>query len=202
MTKDDYKQQDKQPEEDYVEGCHKENYMKPHVCPIATGGWCKDYVRCKNMAGKFIIKKILPEYFKDVCSGKKTFEIRKDEDNANVGDILILKEWDGERFTGKQAIKQISYVLRNVPGYGLKEGYCILGWNDVDWIPVEDISKEVTEYILLSFENFTIPIVGRYEEDENGGAFYAGDEDETLVSQGMFVNAWRPLPKNYRKEEV
>ena len=27
------------PEEDYVEGCHRENYMKPHVCPVATGNY-------------------------------------------------------------------------------------------------------------------------------------------------------------------
>ena len=38
--------------EDYVEGCYKENYMVPHVCPVATGGWCKDYMKCKSMEGK------------------------------------------------------------------------------------------------------------------------------------------------------
>ena len=35
--------------EDYVAGCYKENYMKPHVCPVATGSWCKDYVKCRNL---------------------------------------------------------------------------------------------------------------------------------------------------------
>lgn len=66
------------------------------------------------------------------------------------------------------------------------------------WIPVEERYPDTDKYILLSFSNFSIPIVGRYEEDENGGAFYAGDEDETLVSQDMFVNAWMPLVKPYR----
>ena len=149
------------------------------------------------MAGKIINKKVLPQYFKDVSNGEKTFEIRMDEDNAKVGDVLILREWNGEMFTGKQVIKEISYVLRNVPEYGLKEGYCIIGWNESGWIPVEIMYPETEEYILISFENFSIPIVGRYEDDDNGGAFYAGDEDETLVSQGMFVNAWRPIPKPY-----
>lgn len=51
MTKAENKQQDQntQPEEDYVIGCHEENYMVPHVCPISTGGWCRDYVRCRNL---------------------------------------------------------------------------------------------------------------------------------------------------------
>ncbi len=36
-------------EEDWVEGCYKENYMVPHICPVATGGWCKDYTKCKQL---------------------------------------------------------------------------------------------------------------------------------------------------------
>lgn len=66
------------------------------------------------------------------------------------------------------------------------------------WIPVEEEIPETDKYILLSFSNFSIPCVGRYEEDENGGAFYVGDDDETCVSQDMFVNAWMNLPAPYQ----
>ena len=66
------------------------------------------------------------------------------------------------------------------------------------WIPVEEELPETDKYILLSFSNFSIPCVGRYEEDENGGAFYVGDDDETCVSQDMFVNAWMNLPDPYQ----
>ena len=66
------------------------------------------------------------------------------------------------------------------------------------WIPVEEELPKTDEYILLSFSNFSIPCVGRYEEDENGGAFYVGDDDETCVSQDMFVNAWTNLPEPYQ----
>ena len=75
------------------------------------------------------------------------------------------------------------------------------------WVPVTERLPEVdkygcSKYILLSFENFTIPAVGRYEVDKDGsGAFYEGDEDRTLVSYGVFVNAWMPLPKCYREEQ-
>lgn len=72
------------------------------------------------------------------------------------------------------------------------------------WVPVNSDDEESfpsnNEYILLSLSNFSIPIVGRYEMDAEGGVFYCGDEDTTLVSQGMFVNAWMPLPKCYRED--
>lgn len=66
------------------------------------------------------------------------------------------------------------------------------------WIPVEEELPETDKYILLSFSNFSIPCVGRYEEDENGGAFYIGDETESCVKQDMFVNAWMNLPTPYQ----
>lgn len=79
---------------------------------------------------KTIKKKILPIYFDAVASGKKNFEIRKDDADVQVGDKLVLGEWnEGERcYTGRVAIRKVKYVLRNVPEYGLNEGYCIIGW--------------------------------------------------------------------------
>lgn len=78
--------------------------------------------------GEWIKKKILPEYFKDVQSGAKRFEIRKDEDDIQVGDVLELREWTGKEYTGETYICDVTYVLRNVPEYGLMDGYCIIGW--------------------------------------------------------------------------
>ena len=76
---------------------------------------------------KSIEKKILPKYFEEVINGKKTFELRKDEDNILPGDILILHEWSSDKgYSGRKAIMHVSYVLRNCPEYGLAEGYCII----------------------------------------------------------------------------
>lgn len=71
-----------------------------------------------------------------------------------------------------------------------------------EWIPVEERLPETNKYILLSFSNFSLPAIGRYEEDSEGGAFYIGDEDASCVNEGLFVNAWQPLPKAYREVEV
>lgn len=76
---------------------------------------------------KTVRKKILPEYFEAVQENRKKFELRKDEDNIQAGDELILEEWNGE-YTGRYTNRKVTYVLRNVPEYGLNDGYCIIGW--------------------------------------------------------------------------
>lgn len=68
------------------------------------------------------------------------------------------------------------------------------------WIPVWDELPSTEDYILLSFANFSIPLVGRYEEDEDGGAFYIGDDEEPCMKQDIIVNAWMPLPECYKEE--
>ena len=77
---------------------------------------------------KIVEKKILTEYFLLVIHGEKTFEIRKDEDDVQKGDTLILREWDGKKYTGRETSRSISYILRDVPEYGLMPGYVIFGW--------------------------------------------------------------------------
>lgn len=78
---------------------------------------------------KTIRKKILPIYFDAVEERQKNFEIRKDEDDVRVGDRLVLCEWKEDYgYTGRFTTRTVKYVLRNVPEYGLKEGYCIIGW--------------------------------------------------------------------------
>ena len=86
---------------------------------------------------KTIKKKILPKYFGDVVTGAKQFELRKDDDDIQVGDELELIEWDGEP-TGKVVRCDVTYVLRNCVEYGLMDGYCIVGISTptVDAVPV------------------------------------------------------------------
>ena len=77
---------------------------------------------------KVVKKKIMPEYFKAVRARKKNFELRVDEDDIQVGDLVILEEWDGKVYTGSAVVKRVKYVLRNRPEFGLMKGYCIIGW--------------------------------------------------------------------------
>ena len=52
----------------------------------------------------------------------------------------------------------------------------------MEWIDVDYKLPPVGEYVLLSFSNFSIPLVGRYDEDEDGGGnFYIGDDTDPLI---------------------
>ena len=77
-------------------------------------------------------------------------------------------------------------------------------YEDTGLEPAEvlQLKKESGKYVLMSFENFTLPAIGRYEvNDEGDGAWYLGDNDEgdTCCSVGLFVNAWMPLPEAYQE---
>jgi len=71
--------------------------------------------------------KTIPPYFEDIHSEQKKFEIRKDDRGFEVGDMLILKEWiwDEERYTGKEMLAKVKYIMRDFPG--LEHGYCAMG---------------------------------------------------------------------------
>lgn len=66
--------------------------------------------------------KILPGYFEDVFMGNKTFEIRKNDRNYKEGDLLILKEWSGSYYTGRQVKAFVTYMT----DYAQKDNYVVL----------------------------------------------------------------------------
>ena len=71
--------------------------------------------------------KILPQWFADVKSGKKNFEIRRNDRDFKVGDLLCLKEYEKGRYTGNEVTRQIEYIYKGDGTYGLSEDFCILG---------------------------------------------------------------------------
>lgn len=72
------------------------------------------------------------------------------------------------------------------------------------WIPAEEELPSDDRFVLLSFANSHQPMIGRYEQQEDGsGNWYIGDCDEgdTCLANDLFVNAWLELPKAYREGE-
>lgn len=70
--------------------------------------------------------KIRPRYFGPVKAGRKTVELRKDDRNYQVGDVLHLREYEDGKYTGRCVCVDVTNVLRDCEEYGLMPGYCIL----------------------------------------------------------------------------
>ena len=71
--------------------------------------------------------KIKDEYFKEVLRENKTFELRKNDRDYRVGDLIHFVDIDGNPSYNEKLVFQITYVLKDVPEYGLDKDYCILG---------------------------------------------------------------------------
>lgn len=69
--------------------------------------------------------KLAKMFFDAVDTGKKSFELRKNDRNYQIGDILELHEMSNGEETGRVTEKQVIYILEGFKG--LEEGYCILG---------------------------------------------------------------------------
>jgi hypothetical protein len=88
--------------------------------------------------------KCWPVHFRDIITGRKRFEIRRDDRTPSYqpGDALELLEWDPEGdsvdgspigFTGRRALIFIGFVHRGLP---LSEGWCAF-----DLVSVEDFQR-------------------------------------------------------------
>lgn len=73
--------------------------------------------------------KIDQEYFEAVKDGRKKFEIRKNDRDYKVGDILVLLEYDKyyEAFTGEKITVEITYLT----GYAQQNDYVVLGIEEI-----------------------------------------------------------------------
>ena len=61
-------------------------------------------------------------------AGDKTFELRLADFECNVGDVLVLREWDPntKEYTGRSVEKKVTYVFKT---------------KDVKFWPEEDVEK-------------------------------------------------------------
>lgn len=68
-------------------------------------------------------------YYKN---GQKNNSLRKNDRRYAVGDILILKLWEDERFVdGEVAVRKITHVLSDHDFKYMPMGYCILSLKEV-----------------------------------------------------------------------
>lgn len=69
-------------------------------------------------------------FFEYVKTGRKTFELRKNDRGYKEGDTIVLHEYKDGATTGRTITKKIVYMLEDFTG--LEDGYCILGLGAVE----------------------------------------------------------------------
>lgn len=68
------------------------------------------------------------KYIIDVLAEIKKFEVRLNDRNYKIGDVLVLKEIDNSgNFTGRKATRIITYFMSEDDNPGIKPGHCVLG---------------------------------------------------------------------------
>ena len=141
------------------------------------GNWCLKGVKWDQLrAGSTITKDVAEKLYGALCK-------LKDYENTDLSPEEVERVNDFSKSQTSRLMKELQEE---------REKY--------RWIPVTEQLPEPETYVLVSFSNFSLPIIGRYDENEEGGVWFAGDEEESLVSQDLFVNAWMPLPERYKEE--
>ncbi len=76
--------------------------------------------------------KIRKNYLQDILEGIKNFEVRKNDRNYQVGDVLVLNEWEptdvilntGD-YSGKKVKVRVDYVFY-MSELGVNSDYCVM----------------------------------------------------------------------------
>jgi hypothetical protein len=79
---------------------------------------------------KVHVLKTWPLFFDAQASGEKTFEVRRNDREFEVGDVLVLRRWNptSERYEPGVVGRRVSYITS---GPFLPAGFCAM--STVDW---------------------------------------------------------------------
>lgn len=74
------------------------------------------------------------DYFKQILSGWKTFELRKNDRDFHKGDILILQEWNNEtkNYTGRECTCFVPYITEAAGLGALADGFVCMSIKTID----------------------------------------------------------------------
>lgn len=64
--------------------------------------------------------KLDAKYYDSVASRIKTFEMRFNDRDYRVGDVLVLREWTGTKYTGRWLARRVEYILP-LDEFGMKD---------------------------------------------------------------------------------
>jgi len=73
------------------------------------------------------VLKTHPEYFQAIADGVKTFEVRKNDRDFKVDDVLQITEYDPttDSFSGRIRHLKVTYILDN-SNFGVQPGFVVM----------------------------------------------------------------------------
>lgn len=71
--------------------------------------------------------KIWPAFFDHIANGSKKFEVRKNDRKFEVGDQLLLSEYEpvSKSYTGRHAYCSVTYVMQGGQ-FGIQAGHVVM----------------------------------------------------------------------------
>ena len=73
------------------------------------------------------VLKTWPVYYHDLLIGRKNFEVRLNDRNYQIGDVLDLQEYDPIKnsYTSRHLFRRVTYILKGFEG--LAYGWVVMG---------------------------------------------------------------------------
>lgn len=68
-----------------------------------------------------------PLYAK-IVYGSRNFLILKQDDNLKVNNMICLREFENDNYTGRFMAKAIKHIVMGNKVDGLVDGYCVISW--------------------------------------------------------------------------
>lgn len=90
-----------------------------------------------------------PEYFQSVLDGTKTAEVRLNDRDYQVGDVLVLREMTpvADLYTGRECRRIITHILTDPDQRWLQPGVVVLSVGREDAIPRQDRPRDMARGI-------------------------------------------------------
>ncbi len=88
------------------------------------------------------------KYFNKVESEDKGFELRLDDREYSVGDVLVLKDFNPvkQSMTDRQSFRLVTYILKDAEEFGLKRGFVIMSLRKLKRLPHNNIEEAIKEW--------------------------------------------------------
>jgi len=119
---------------------------------------------------KIHIVKCWIQFKDDIISGKKKFEVRVNDRDYRVGDILIQQFWDNDlkRYVGGQVEQKIDYVLSGGQ-FGIEPNTVVMSVSSISEPDLLGKLKESEEFIEFTMLNCTPDDSSMFETFFNSG---------------------------------